>query len=58
MATITRQERTDNRWLTWVLLDGYNTMMLETENKITEEEADDLLEEIMIQPEEQDGSTN
>lgn len=39
MNIITRQEEIDNRWLTWVDIGDNNCLLFETENQLTEEEA-------------------
>lgn len=39
MAAITKQEQSGSLWHTWISTEGLNTVMLITNNQITEEEA-------------------
>lgn len=58
MSIITRQEEIDNRWLTWVDMGDNNCLLFETDNQLTEEEAQVLLDEALTPPEELDEPTN
>lgn len=40
MSVIARQEQIDNKWFTWIITEGFNTMMVEDDHPITEEEAE------------------
>lgn len=66
MSIISRQEQIDGKWFTWIITEGLNTMMVEDDHEITEEEAAQKLldwqaSQIVIEditPEEEDGTTN
>lgn len=60
MNIITRQEQTDERWFTWIITEGFNTMMVEDDHQITEEEAQIKLDDWKASQvvEEQNGTTN
>lgn len=62
MSIITRQEQINNRWLTWVAYNGLNCFLFETDNQLTEAEAEQKLldwqaSQIVI-PEVTNGTTN
>lgn len=66
MNLIARQEEIDGKWFTWIITEGLNTMMVEDDHPITEEEAAQKLldwqsSQIVIEditPEQEDGTTN
>lgn len=39
MDVLTRQEEIDGKWFAWILTEGLNTMMIEVDHELTEEEA-------------------
>jgi len=39
MSVIARQEQIDGKWFAWIITEGLNTMMVEDDHEITEEEA-------------------
>jgi hypothetical protein len=43
MSVIARQEEIDGKWFTWIITQGFNTMMVEDDHQITEEEAEQKL---------------
>ena len=43
MSVIARQEEIDGRWFTWIITEGFNTMIVEDDHQITEEEAEQKL---------------
>ena len=43
MSIIARQEEIDSRWYAWIITEGFNTMMVEDDHQITEEEAEQKL---------------
>lgn len=43
MSVIARQEEIDGKWFTWIITEGFNTMMVEDDRQITEEEAEQKL---------------
>lgn len=45
MSVIARQEQIDGKWFTWIITEGLNTMMVEDDHEITEEEAQVKLDE-------------
>lgn len=62
MSIIARQEEIDGKWFAWIITDGLNTMMVEDDHAITEEEAAQKLldwqsSQIVIE-DVTDGSTN
>lgn len=60
MSIISRQEQIDGRWYAWIITEGFNTMMVEDDHEITEEEAQVKLEAWQTAQvvEEPDGTTN
>lgn len=62
MAIIVRQEQIDGRWFTWITTEGFNTMIVEDDHEITEEEAqiklDNWKSSQIVIPEVTDGVTN
>lgn len=43
MSIISRQEQIDGKWFTWIITEGFNTMMVEDDHEITEAEAEQKL---------------
>lgn len=60
MSIISRQEQIDGRWYAWIITEGLNTMMVEDDHEITEEEAQVKLEAWQASQavEEPNGTTN
>lgn len=44
MGVLARQEEVDGRWLVWIVTDGLNTMMVDTDHELTEAEAQVILD--------------
>lgn len=58
MSIISRQEQINGKWLTWIPYNEYSCLYFETDEQMTEEEAQAKLDEALTPPEEQDGSTD
>lgn len=56
MSIISRQELINDKWVTWIPYDEHSCLYFETDNQMTEEEAQARLDEALNPPEEQDGS--
>lgn len=58
MGIITRQEQINGKWITWIPYNEYSCLYFETDEQMTEEEAQIKLDEALNPPEVTDGSTN
>jgi hypothetical protein len=55
MSIISRQEKLNGKWITWIPLPNLSCLFFETEHQMTEEEAQLKLDEALNPPEESDG---
>lgn len=58
MDVLTRQEEIDGKWFAWILTEGLNTMMIEVDHELTEDEAKAKQAEWLAAKVVTDGATN
>ena len=58
MSVIIRQEQINGKWVTWIAYNEYSCLYFETDEPMTEVEAQMKLDEALTPPEVTDGVTN